>query len=99
MSSLFTSRKFKSRTTSSWTKSFPIESIAAKVVKCNVCKDEYPENQIEQHLVGVHGLSGPKEMYTKLEDSDLFRGMNRIIPNILVANLFFPAKSNSLNSF
>ena len=37
------------------------------MVKCNLCKEEYPETKIEFHLVGVHGVAGPKEMYISSE--------------------------------
>ena len=37
------------------------------VVQCNICEDKYPENEIESHLVGVHGVDGPKEMYTNIK--------------------------------
>ena len=51
----------------------PIETIAAKVVRCELCKAEYPENYIELHLFGIHGVSGPKEFYTnqKIQQSKL----------------------------
>ena len=34
------------------------------MVKCHLCGDEYSETHIEIHLVGVHGVSGPKEVYS-----------------------------------
>ena len=34
------------------------------MVICNLCEAEYSETHIEIHLVGVHGVGGPKEMYT-----------------------------------
>ena len=37
------------------------------MVECNLCKEEYTESHIEYHLVGVHGVEGPKEMYSSLE--------------------------------
>ena len=45
-------------------------------VQCNLCTDRYPETHMESHLVGVHGVDGPKEMYTpsgniKLENLQL----------------------------
>ena len=33
-------------------------------VRCKLCGDKYPYNHIESHVVGVHGLDGPIEMYT-----------------------------------
>ena len=37
------------------------------MIECNLCKEEYPESHIEFHLVGVHGVAGPKEMYISSE--------------------------------
>ena len=37
--------------------------ITCKMVQCHLCKDEYSETHMEFHLVGVHGVDGPKEMY------------------------------------
>ena len=34
------------------------------VVQCKLCGEKYPDNHLESHVVGVHGLDGPKEMYT-----------------------------------
>ena len=33
------------------------------VVQCKLCGEKYPDNHLESHVVGVHGLDGPKEMY------------------------------------
>ena len=33
------------------------------MVECSLCHEEYSEAHIEFHLVGVHGMDGPKEMY------------------------------------
>ena len=44
--------------------------IAAKVVECDLCKDEFPEDHMEQHLVAVHGIDGPKEMYTTIVEQE-----------------------------
>ena len=32
-----------------------------QLLPCKFCEDEYPETQIEKHLVGEHGVDGPKE--------------------------------------
>ena len=40
------------------------------MVECNLCKEEYSETHIEFHLVGVHGVDGPKEMYTPTWNSE-----------------------------
>ena len=37
------------------------------MVECNLCKEEYSETHIEFHLVGVHGVDGPKEVYSSSE--------------------------------
>ena len=37
--------------------------------KCYLCGDEYSETHIEFHLVGVHGVAGPKEMYSSSTSS------------------------------
>ena len=37
------------------------------MVECNLCEEKYSETHIEFHLVGVHGVAGPKEMYTSSE--------------------------------
>ena len=37
------------------------------MVKCNICQEEYSESHIEFHLVGVHGVDGPKEVYSSSE--------------------------------
>ena len=44
--------------------------ITCKMVQCRLCKDEYSETHMEFHLVGVHGVDGPKEMYTPTWDSE-----------------------------
>ena len=31
-----------------------------KMVECNLCKEKYSETHIEVHLVGVHGVAGPR---------------------------------------
>ena len=41
--------------------------ITIKMVQCNLCEEEYSEIHIELHLVGVHGVDGPKEMYSSSE--------------------------------
>ena len=40
-----------------------------KMVQCQLCNDEYSETQIEFHLVGVHGVYGPKELYIEPQSS------------------------------
>ena len=32
-------------------------------VRCKLCGDKYPYNHMESHVVGVHGLDGPREIY------------------------------------
>ena len=32
-------------------------------VRCKLCGDKYPYAHMESHVIGVHGLDGPKEMY------------------------------------
>ena len=34
------------------------------MVQCHLCGDQYSETHIEFHLVGVHGVSGPKEVHS-----------------------------------
>ena len=38
-------------------------------VQCTICGNEYPESQIESHLVGVHHVDGTKEMNTNIKQS------------------------------
>ena len=64
----------------------PIETISAKVVRCEFCKEEYLENHIERHYVGVHGVSDPKETYINQEDSkvvaEVYGNWERPIKNL-----------------
>ena len=44
-------------------------------VRCKLCGEKYPYNHIESHVVGVHGLDGPKEMYID-DQSSLVRSVS-----------------------
>ena len=46
--------------------------LGLKIVECNLCKEEYADTHIEFHLVGVHGVAGPKEMYISESISEMF---------------------------
>ena len=54
-----------------------VKNTTSQMVQCRLCKDEYSETHMEFHLVGVHGVDGPKEMYieptTPTEKIDLNR--------------------------
>ena len=41
-----------------------------QLLQCKFCDDEYPETQIEKHLVGEHGVDGPKENVVGAVDDD-----------------------------
>ena len=43
-----------------------------KEVQCKICRDKYPYNHMESHVVGVHGESGPIEMYINANSNELF---------------------------
>lgn len=42
-------------------------------VQCKLCGDKYPYTHMESHVVGVHGLDGPIEMYIEDDESSLER--------------------------
>ena len=44
-------------------------------VQCKLCGDKYPYNHMESHVIGVHGLDGPKEMYID-DQSSLVRSVS-----------------------
>ena len=44
-------------------------------VLCKLCGDKYPYTHMESHVVGVHGLDGPKEMYID-DQSNLVRSVS-----------------------
>ena len=46
------------------------EVIDLTEVRCKLCGDIYPKDQMEFHLVGIHGLDGPKEMYIDDESQE-----------------------------
>ena len=60
-------------------------------VQCNFCKDRYPETHMESHLVGVHGVDGPKEMYTPSGNIQL---KNLLVPIIIIFFAIFEKSSN-----
>ena len=43
-------------------------------VQCKLCGDKYPNTHMESHVVAVHGLDGPKEMYID-DQSSLVRSV------------------------
>jgi tripartite motif-containing protein 2/3 len=45
-------------------------------VWCKLCGDKYPYNHMESHVVGVHGLNGPKEMYMDDQSTSLVRSIS-----------------------
>ena len=51
-----------------------VKNTTSKMVLCRLCQDEYSETHMEFHLVGVHGVDGPKEMYI-YESNDLNRSI------------------------
>ena len=46
-------------------------------VQCKHCGGKYPYKHMEVHVVGVHGLDGPKEMYID-DQSSLVRSVTDI---------------------
>ena len=44
-------------------------------VQCKHCGGKYPYKHMEVHVVGVHGLDGPKEMYID-DQSSLVRSVS-----------------------
>ena len=63
-------------------------------IQCKLCGDKYPYNHMESHVIGVHGLDGPKEMYID-DQSSLVRSVSdthdsKSIPRPLVVANHFP---------
>ena len=62
-------------------------------VQCNVCGDKYPDDHMESHVVGVHVLDGPKEIYiddqSSLVRSDAGTHDSKFIPQPLGRKFFF----------
>ena len=46
-----------------------------QLLQCKFCDDEFPKTQIEKHLVGEHGVDGPKENVIGTVDDDESKDM------------------------
>ena len=72
-------------------------------VQCKICGDKYPDNHMESHVVAVHGLDGPKEMYIDDQSSSFVRSVSgthdsKSIPRPLVIDVSSDSDLESITS-